>query len=234
MGKPLRIAAFGALNQGSYDMFREWLERAAAEKGIAVDLVCAGPYPNAEGRTEPGRPLRADALKDPALKEELLAAVAADARALGDDFDIYCMPCMSMIGFHDGVEQKLRRPIVKLADVIMNFYKKIDQVGVIHMRPAKDRIREMFGSKAVTPAPEQSDALFAAEEQTKKDGNPAAVEAVMAEIVKSWKDLGLTHVLFARADAPMAQKGPAGKIPGIQINSYFELLGKSIVTGTDR
>lgn len=229
MGKTLRIAAFGALNQGSYDMFREWLDRAAAEKGLTVELACAGPYPNVKGITEPGRPLRADALKDPALKEELLIAVAGDARALGEGFDVYCMPCMSMIGFHDGVEQKLRKPIVKLADAIMDFYKNINQVGVIHMRPAKDRIREMFGSKALTPAPEQSDALFAAEEQAKQSGNSAPVEAVMAGIVKSWKDLGLKHVLFARADAPTAQKGPAGKIPGIQINSYFELLGKSIV-----
>lgn len=227
--KLLRIAAFGALNQGSYDMFHEWLEHFAKKSGIKVALYCAPPYPNARGMGEPGRPLRADALKDPALREELLAAVAADAAALGNDFDIYCMPCMSMIGFHDGVEQKLRRPIVKLADAVMTFYKDIDSVGVIHMRPAKDRIREMFGSKAVTPTPEQSDALFAAEEQAKKEGSSAAVEAVMANIVDAWEGLGLKHVLFARADAPMAQKGPAGKISGIQINSYFELLAKSII-----
>ena len=229
MGKKIRIAAFGSLNQGSYDMFREWLGHFADTNGITVALACAGPYPNAQGVTEPGRPLRADALKDPALKEELLAAVAADAARLGDDFDIYCMPCMSMISFHDGVEQKLRRPIVKLADALMNFYKNIDSVGIIHMRPAKDRIREMFGSKAITPTPEQSDILFAAEEQAKREKTPAAVEKVMADIVQGWKDLGLKHVLFARADAPMAQKGPAGQVQGIQINSYFELLAKSIV-----
>ena len=231
MAKKIRIAAFGSLNQGSYDMFREWLERFARQRGMAIDLTCAGPYPNAAAVSEPRRPLRADALKDPALKEELLTAVAADAMALGEEFDVYCMPCMSMIGFHEGVEQKLRKPIVKLADVLMNFYKDIDSVGIIHMRPAKDRIKEMFGSKAVTPTPEQSDALFAAEAQAKQDGNAAAVEAVMADIVHGWQDLGLKHALFARADAPMAQKGPAGKIEGIQINSYFELLAKAIVEG---
>lgn len=231
MGKTLRIAAFGALNQGSYDMFGEWLGYFAKNKDIDIELACAGPYPNARAVTEPGRPLRADALKDPALKEELFTAVAADAAALGHDFGVYCMPCMSMIGFHEGVEQKLRKPIVRLADVLVNFYKDIDRVGVIHMRPAKDRIREMFGRKAVTPTPEQSDALFAAEAQAKQDGNAAAVEAVMADIVRSWKDLGLKHILFARADAPMAQKGPAGKIEGVQIKSYFELLAKSIVEG---
>ena len=215
-------------------MFREWLEHFAKKNNVEIKLACAGPYPNAQGVTEPGRPLRADALKDPALKKELLTAVAADARALGDDFDVYCMPCMSMIGFHDGVEQHLRSPIVKLADAVMDFYKNIDSVGIIHMRPAKQRIEEMFGSRAITPTPEQAEALFLAEEQAKKDKNPAAVEAVMADIVQGWKDLGLKHVLFARADAPMAQKSPAGKIPGIQINSYFELLAKSIVEGAGK
>lgn len=215
-------------------MFREWLERFSAEKGAGFELAVAGPYPNAQGITAPGRPLRADALKDTALKEELFEAVAADARMLGDDFDVYCMPCMSMIGFHDGIEQKLQKPVVRLADVLIDFYKDIERVGIIHMRPAKDRIREMFGEKAVTPSPEQSDALLAAEEQAKKDKNPAAVEAVMANIVRDWKGQGLQHVLFARADAPMAQKGPAGGVSGIQINSYFELLAKYIIGSFDR
>ncbi|HEY8189699.1 MAG TPA: hypothetical protein VIF12_03385, partial [Micavibrio sp.] len=130
MDGKLKIAAFGALNQESYDVFQEWMARAAKEKNITVDISCAGPYPNAQAVTEPGRPLRADALKDPALKEELLTAVAGDAKALGENFDVYCMPCMSMIGFHDGVEQKLGTPILKLADALMNFYSKTDRVGI--------------------------------------------------------------------------------------------------------
>jgi hypothetical protein len=223
-----KIAAFGALNQESYDVFREWMTRAAKEKNIAVDIACAGPYPNAQAVTEPGRPLRADALKDPALKDELLTAVAGDAKALGKNFDVYCMPCMSMIGFHDGVEQKLGTPIMKLADALMNFYAKTDRVGVIHMRPAKQRVEEMFGHRAMTPNPAQSEALFAAEEQAKKEMSTAPVEAVMEQIVKHWKDLGVKHVLFARADAPAALKSNAARVPGIQINSYFDIFARAI------
>lgn len=230
MNGNFKIAAFGALNQESYDVFREWMTRATKEKNIAVDIACAGPYPNAQAVTEPGRPLRADALKDPALKEELLAAVAGDAKALGNGFAVYCMPCMSMIGFHDGVEQKLGTPILKLADALMDFYAETDRVGIIHMRPAKQRVEEMFGHRALTPNPAQSDALFAAEEIAKKQKTAAPVEAVMEHIVKHWKDLGVKHVLFARADAPAALESAAARVPGMQVNSYFDIFARAIAT----
>lgn len=228
MSKNIKIAAFGALNQGSYDMFAERMNDMAQQSGCGVSIAFAGPYPNAKGVTEPGRPLRADALKDPAMKEELLAAVANDARALGDGPEVFCMPCMSMIGFHDGVEKKLGRPIVRLADALKAYYADVPKLGVIHMRPAKDRVKEMFGDKAVTPDEAQAAALLAAEEQSKKDGNPAAVEAVMKDLTESFRDQGLTHVLFARADAPMAQKSAAGKVAGIKIDSYFDVLAQTI------
>ena len=221
MPRPLKIAAFGALNTGSYEMFRDCL----AEPGLAAGLACAGPYPNAEARSVPGRPLRADALKDPTLKEELFAAVAGDARTLGEDFDIYCMPCMSMIGFHEGVEQKLGRPIIRLADALTGFYSEVPKLGVIHMRPAAQRVQEMFGGRAVTPDEAQAEKLLAVE------GNADAVAGIMKDITESFRDRGLSHVLFARADAPKAIKGPAGRVEGIRINSYFDILAKTIAAG---
>lgn len=228
MSKNIRIAAFGALNQGSYDMFAECMDDMARQRGCAASISFAGPYPNAKGITEPGRPLRADALKDPAMKEELLAAVANDAKSLGSGLDVFCMPCMSMIGFHDGVEKNLGRPIVRLADALKSYYASVPKLGVIHMRPARDRVKEMFGDKAVTPDEAQAAALLAAEERSKKDGSPAAVESVMKDIAENFRDQGLTHVLFARADAPMAQKSAAGKVDGIKIDSYFDILARAI------
>jgi hypothetical protein len=228
MAPPIKIAAFGALNSDSYLVFRNWIERLSREAGLAVELRCAGPYPNAEAKSVPGRPLRAEALKDENLRAGLCNAVAADACALGDA-DIRCMPCMSMIGFHDGIEVALGRPVVRLADALVDFYREVPRLGVIHMRPAAARVAEMFGSRAVTPDEKQAAMLLAAEEQAKKDGNAAPVEAAMKEIVLGWRGGGLGHVLFARADAPKAQDNLVAGLPGIRVDSYFNILAGDII-----
>ena len=228
MTRTVKIAAFGALNADSYVAFGEWIRHFAALRGLTPEIRGAGPYPNAEAKSAPGRPLRADALKDPVLRAALCEAVAADARALGDDVDMRCMPCMSMIGFHDGIEQALGKPIVRLGDALVDFYWEVSRLGVIHMRPAAARVAELFASKAMTPNERQAAQLLAAEEQAKKEGNAAPVEAVMKEITESWRADGLTHVLFARADAPLAQKHLAG-ITGIQVDSYFSILAENVL-----
>jgi hypothetical protein len=228
MTRTVKIAAFGALNTDSYVAFGEWIRHFAAPRGLTPEIRGAGPYPNAEAKSAPGRPLRADALKDTLLRAALCEAVAADARALGDDVDIRCMPCMSMIGFHDGIEQALGKPVVRLGDALVDFYWETPRFGVIHMRPAAARVAELFASKAVTPDERQAAQLLAAEEQAKKERKAAPVEAVMKEITERWRADGLTHVLFARADAPLAQKHLAD-IKGIQIDSYFSILAENVL-----
>lgn len=225
------IGAFGALNQDSYEMLTAHVLRLAKAHGFEVKVVAAGPYPNAEAKSEAGRPLRAEALQDDAKKQELFKAVAGDAVASGAAAcDILCMPCMSMVGFHDGIEAALGKKIVRLADAIAEKYKDADKVGVIHMRPAKKRIEEIFGSRAITPDEEQSARLLSAEEEVKKSGSSKAVEDVMKDIVESWRDDGIKKILFARADAPKAENGPAGKVSGVVIDSYFSILAENIVS----
>jgi hypothetical protein len=222
------VAAFGALNQQSYDMFAERLEQAARARGLDIRLTCAPPYPNAAGVSAPGRPLRAEALQDEAKKKELLAAVAGDAKsARAAMADILCMPCMSMIGFHAEVEKTLDRRIFSLAEALAEYYGDGGEVGIIHMRPAKKRIEEIFGARAVTPDEAQAARLLDAEEAAKKMRSPEPVEAVMKEIAEAWKMRGLKRILFARADAPLAEKGPA-KIVGIEIESHFGILADAI------
>jgi hypothetical protein len=226
----LKISAFGALNQDSYEMFRTHVVALARSRGADVSLVTAGPYPNMGAVPEPGRPLRAEALEDEGKRQELLKAVAADARRAGaDGADVRCMPCMSMVGFHDGIEKALGLPILRLADAIAKRYEGVSQIGVIHMRPAKKRIEEIFGARAVTPDDAQAARLLAAEEEAKRIGHGAPVEAVMREIADSWRGAGLGHVLFARADAPFAERGEAGRVPGLEIDSYFGILARAVL-----
>lgn len=233
----VKIIAFGALNDDSYAMFADRLSTAAAARGLTVILVAAGPYPNAEAVSAPGRPLRAEALQDQEKKKQLLAAVAADARAAIARADgaggpgvaeLLCMPCMSMIGFHDEVEAALGQRIFPLAPALAEKYKNTDRVGVLHMRPAKQRIIEIFGDKAVTPDEAQAALLLKAEEAAKASGNSGHVEAAMKQIAETWRAQGLAHILFARADAPLAEKGPA-KIPGVDIESHFGILAAAMV-----
>lgn len=231
----VRIAAFGALNEDSYAEFAARLAEQAARQGVDVALVSAGPYPNAQAVSQPGRPLRGEALEDERKREELFIAVAADAKAIGaQDADIRVMPCMSMIGFHDGVEKALGLGILRLSDALAEKYRGVERLGVIHMRPAKKRIGEIFGAKAVTPDEAQAALLLAAEEEAKKLGSSAPVEAVMRGIVLAWKDAGLKHILFARADAPRAKHGPAGQAEGVEILSYFDILAEAAVKSAKR
>ncbi|HTK83637.1 MAG TPA: hypothetical protein VL625_01000 [Patescibacteria group bacterium] len=227
MRRILSIAAFGALNTDSYRVFDSWIQKFAKQYYVTATLKCAGPYPNAEGKSIPGRPLRAEALKDDNLRKQLCEAVAADARALGK-IDMRCMPCMSMIGFHDGIELALGLPIVRLEDALVEFYWNVPQVGVIHMRPAAARVAEMFGRKAVTPDEAQAAKLLAAEEQTKAERNAGPVESVMKEITEAWRDKGIKHVLFARADAPLARKH-IGPIKGVKTDTYFNILAETVI-----
>lgn len=227
MAKKITIAAFGALNPDSYDEFSARL--AESLKGIDYTLQSAAPYPNAQAVSEPGRPLRAEALQDEGKKQELFKAVAGDGVAVGAaDAQILVMPCMSMIGFHDGVEKALGRKILRLSDALAAQYKDVPKLGVIHMRPAKQRIVEIFGDRAVTPDDAQAAKLLAAEEELKRAGNSAPVESVMKEIVEDWKAKGITHILFARADAPKAKHGNAGTVPGVTILSYFDVLANYV------
>lgn len=226
----IKIAAFGALNQASYEAFAAGLTKQPG--GAAVDLATAVPYPNAAAVSETGRPLRGEALQDPAKKEALFKAVAGDAVAIGAlSADVRCMPCMSMIGFHDGVEHALGKPIVRLADALAAYFKDVPRLGVIHMRPARQRIVELFGDRAVTPDNAQAEALLAAEEDVKKSGLPTAVEDVMRQIVETWQAQGVPRVLFARADAPKAHMGVAGAVGGIVIDNYFDVLAAHILKG---
>jgi|GEM_PF-2500160 len=230
MTAKIKIAAFGALNQASYEAFAIGLQKQPG--GTAVALACAAPYPNAAAVSAPGRPLRGEALQDPVKKEELFAAVAGDAFAIGaPSADVRCMPCMSMIGFHDGVEKALGKPIVRLADALTAYFKDVPQLGVIHMRPAKQRIAELFGARAVTPDDAQAEVLLAAEEAAKKAGTPAPVEEAMRQIVADWRAQGLSRILFARADAPKAHMGPAGNAEGVVIDNYFDVLAWHIMAG---
>src|SRR6202012_6049402 len=105
------IAAFGALNNDSYDVFSKRLAHYAEEhEDLSLSLISAAPYPNVRAQSEPGRPLRAEALQDDGKRQELFDAVASDAKKIGAlRSDICAMPCMSMIGFHDGVEAALGR-----------------------------------------------------------------------------------------------------------------------------
>ena len=126
--------------------------------------------------------------------------------------------------FYDGVEKAIGRRILRLSDALVAQYKDTPQLGVIHMRPAKQRIVELFGAKAVTPDDAQAAKLLAAEEKLKRVGNSSPVEAVMKEIVEDWKAKGITQILFARADAPKAKYGNAGLVSGVTILSYFDIL----------
>lgn len=229
MPKTIKITAFGALNQASYEAFEAGLARFAGDD-VAVTLSTAAPYPNAAAVSAPGRPLRGEALQDADKKEVLFTAVAGDARAAGAaDADILCMPCMSMIGFHDGVEAALGQKIIRLSDALVAHYKDAPQVGVIHMRPAKQRIVEIFGDRAVTPDDAGTEALLAAEEILKQTGSNDAVEEVMRNITKSWRDQSVPRALFARADAPKAHMGPAGAVEGILIENYFDILAAYVL-----
>ena len=78
-GMVVKISAFGALNADSYAMFAEHLSRLNPD----VALQSAGPYPNAKAVSEPGRPLRAEALQNESKKQELFLAVADDALQAG-------------------------------------------------------------------------------------------------------------------------------------------------------
>lgn len=227
MAKKITIAAFGALNPDSYDEFSARL--AESLKDVDYTLQSAAPYPNAQAVSEPGRPLRGEALQDEGKKQELFKAVAGDGMAAGAaDAQILVMPCMSMIGFHDGVEKALGRKILRLSDALAAQYKDVPKLGVIHMRPAKQRIVEIFGDRAVTPDDAQAEKLLAAEQELKHAGNSAPVEAVMKEIVGDWKAKGITQILFARADAPKAKHGNAGTVPGVTILSYFDVLANYV------
>ncbi len=224
------VAAFGALNNESYEVFAKRLEHYAQAHGMPVSLISAAPYPNARAESEPGRPLRGEALQDETKKQQLFEAVAADARKIGAlKSDILVMPCMSMIGFHDGIEKVLGRGVLRLADALAEKYKDIDKVGVIHMRPAKKRIEEIFGPKAVTPDEQQAQALLKAEEQAKAEGTVAPVYAAMKDIVENWRELGITDVLFARADAPKAHTSAAGQVKNVNINNYFDILAEAVI-----
>lgn len=233
MTAKITIAAFGALNQASYEAFAAGLQKQPG--GAAVELLCAAPYPNAAAVSAPGRPLRGEALQDPVKKEELFNAVAGDAAAIGAaKADVRCMPCMSMIGFHDGVERVLGRPIVRLADALAAYFKTVPQLGVIHMRPAKQRIVELFGARAITPDAAQAEALLAAEELAKQSGTSAPVEEVMRQIVSDWRAQGIERILFARADAPKAHMGPAGNRQDVVIDNYFDVLAWYIMAGSGK
>lgn len=211
-------------------MFLEHVERISTLQNLPISVTCAGPYPNAAAVSAPARPLRAEALESDDKRKLLCAAVADDARKVGAlNADICCMPCMSMIGFHDGVEKALGRTIFRLSTALAERYALIDKVGIIHMRPAKKRIEEIFGAKAVTPNEAQATALLAAESAIKEAGKTDVLEAVMKSIVETWRDQGLQHVLFARADAPKAEKGVAGRVSGISIDSYFRILADAIL-----
>lgn len=139
------------------------------------------------------------------------------------------MPCMSMIGFHNGVEKELGKPIIRLSDALKDFYQDIEKLGIIHMRPAKNRVEEIFGSKAVVPDEQEAARLLIAEEKAKKENAPEFVEEEMKLITERFREQGLEHVLFARADAPLAQNGAAGQVSGININSYFDILANYIL-----
>jgi len=225
-----KIAAFGALNPGSYEEFAEQLEGQALASGLKFQLSIAAPYPNAEAVSEPGRPLRADALQNDDLRRQLIEAVVADARAVGaDDADVAVMPCMSMIGFHEEIEQAQGRPILKLSTALALRYKDVERLGIIHMRPARQRIAEIFGAKGVTPNEVQSAQLLVAENAAKTAGSPKAVEDVMRRITEDWRATGLRNVLFARADAPKAKKTPAGKVLGVEVLTHFDILAEAVV-----
>ncbi|MDE1153021.1 MAG: hypothetical protein PW788_10840 [Micavibrio sp.] len=224
----IKIAAFGALNPDSYDEFASCLAREMAKLGLGYDLASAAPYPNAEAVSAPGRPLRAEALQDPAKKQQLLAAVAADAAAVGAaSADICVMPCMSMIGFHDDVEKTLGKNILGLAAALAQKYAGIEKLGVIHMRPARQRIVEIFDGKATVPDEAQAAALLSAEDAAKAAKSPAPVEAVMQTITESWQRAGLEHILFARADAPKARHSAAGSVARVKILSHFDILAEA-------
>ncbi|MDD9901910.1 MAG: hypothetical protein OXT65_13115 [Alphaproteobacteria bacterium] len=221
-----RVAAFGALNQGSYDMFGHYLAQKIGAKELRY--MAAAPYPNAHAESEPGRPLRREALKDTHCRAQLIRAVAADARAVDAlAADVRCMPCMSMLAFHDEVERELGVPIISLATALQTAYADVDAVGVIHMPPARDRINDIFGDKALSP-----DAAFLAQLE-EAEGNAELVYTIMRDIVTAWRDQGLSHVLFARADAPMADTSVAAKVDGIHIRSVFDCLADAVARQVD-
>lgn len=225
-----KIAAFGALNQESYEEFAEQIAKAAQKKMIVVEVVSAGPYPNAAAVSAPGRPLRAEALENEEKKQELFKAVAADAKSIeAEKANLRVMPCMSMIGFHDGVEKALSLDILRLSDALAAKYKSTPKLGVIHMRPARQRIQELFGDRAVLPNEELSAKLLRAEEEAKQKKSSAPVEAAMKEIVEDFRFQNVRNVLFARADAPKAKKSGAAKVPGMEILTYFDILAEAAV-----
>jgi hypothetical protein len=216
------ICAFGALNQDSYDMF-------AAHIGPDATLRCAGPYPNADGVAREGRPLRGEALEDAGKRRQLIAAVAADARAAGADHArVLCMPCMSMMNFHEDVEQALGRPVVKLADALAAHYAAVARFGVLCMPPAQRPIFGLFGLRILMPEGALAEKLDLAAQAVKLIKNSEPVEAVMREIVIDWAAQGVDRVLFARADAPRAEEGAAACVPGVLAESTFGVLAADV------
>ena len=97
------------------------------------------------------------------------------------------------------------------------------------MRPAKQRIEEIFGAKAVTLSDKLSDRLLKAEEEAKKNHNPFAVYEAMKNITLDWVDNGIHHILFARADAPRAHLSSAAQVEGAIINTHFDILAEYIL-----
>ena len=225
----ITISAFGALNAESYQEFDACLAAAAEAAGFDYTLSFAEPYPNAVAQSAPGRPLRAEALQDEEKRQQLYKAVAEDALAAGAaTADIRVMPCMSMIGFHDGIETVLGLKILRLSTTLSEKYASTSRIGVIHMKPAKQRIIEIFGGKAVTPDDAQAAKLQAAEDEGKLLKSSLPVEKAMAEIAEDWRRAGITEILFARADAPQAKRGPAGQVAGVHILSYFDILAEAV------
>ena len=51
----------------------------------------------------------------------------------------------------------------------------------------------------------------------------------LRDITASWRDAGITEVLFARADAPMAKHSAAGSVEGVRILSYFDILAEAVL-----
>jgi hypothetical protein len=81
----------------------------------------------------------------------------------------------------------------------------------------------------VTPNEPQAAALLKAEEMAKAGGNPAPVYEAMKEIVETWRELGITEVLFARADAPKAHMSQAVQVEGVNVNNYFDILAEAVI-----
>ena len=51
----------------------------------------------------------------------------------------------------------------------------------------------------------------------------------MKEITETWRNTGIKHILFARADAPKAKHSAAGQVTGVEILSYFDILADAVI-----